>query len=90
MRYDWPKEEVDWIIPDDERAAYYALKTDADREEFITIFWMKRDPTPDSYNNELRNEYYRRILYANEHFSTKDLIGWQIGSGASVHQVWST
>ena len=73
--YDWPKEEVDWIIPDDERAAYYALKSDADREEFITMFWMMRDPSPDSYNNELRNEFYRRVLYANEHFSTKDQDG---------------
>ena len=80
-QYDWPKEEVDWIIPDDERAAYYKLASDEERTQFINTFWLRRDPSPDTIINELRNEHYRRIHYANEHFSTKDVIGWRTDPG---------
>jgi GWxTD domain-containing protein len=80
-RYDWPKEEVPWIIPDEERAAYYKLKNDEERDNFIEQFWLRRDPTPDTVENEFRDEYYMRILYANEHFSTKERPGWKTDRG---------
>ena len=73
--HDWHDEEVDWIITPQERANYSQLKNDRDREEYIDDFWLRRDPSPDTYINELRNEHYRRILHANEHFSAKNLAG---------------
>jgi GWxTD domain-containing protein len=79
--YDWPKEEVDWIISKEERAAYYKLTNDEERENFIEMFWMRRDPTPDTVRNELRDEHYRRILYANEHYSTATTKGWRTDRG---------
>ncbi|HLJ27532.1 MAG TPA: GWxTD domain-containing protein [Candidatus Angelobacter sp.] len=65
---DW-KREVQWIIADDELAAFNKLGTDVERDNFIEIFWKHRDPTPDTEENEYKDEFYRRKAYANEHFS---------------------
>jgi GWxTD domain-containing protein len=65
----WP-EDVSLIITDAERAAYARLRTDMERENFVANFWLQRDPTPGTPANEFKDEYYRRITYANEHFTT--------------------
>jgi len=65
----WLEEDVPYIITDEERRAFKKLSTDAEREQFVEIFWRHRDPTPDTEENEYKDEYYRRIIYANEHFS---------------------
>ncbi len=43
-------------------------------------FWKKKDPTPNTEENELFNEYYRRVLYANENFSHY-IEGWRSDRG---------
>ncbi|MCL5028125.1 MAG: GWxTD domain-containing protein [Bacteroidetes bacterium] len=43
-------------------------------------FWKKLDPTPETEDNEIFNEYYRRIEYANEHFSHY-VEGWKTDRG---------
>ncbi len=65
----WLADDVRWIITDEEREAFLKLSTDEERERFIEIFWNVRDPTPDTPENEYKEEHYRRIVYANEHFS---------------------
>ena len=57
-----------WIITDEERAAFKQLSNDEERDQFIEAFWQRRDPTPDTDENEFKEEHYRRIAYANEHF----------------------
>jgi len=64
----WP-EEVQLLITDAERIAFGKLGTDAEREKFVEQFWQQRDPTPGTSGNEFKDEYYRRIAYANEHFT---------------------
>jgi len=64
----WP-EEVQWIITDEEREAFKLLSNDEERANFVEYFWVHRDPTPDTIENEFRDEYYRRVVYANERFS---------------------
>ena len=76
----WLDEDVVYIITDQERAAFLALTTDAEREEFIEQFWKRRDPTPDTEPNEYREEHYRRIAYANEHFAGS-MAGWKTDRG---------
>jgi GWxTD domain-containing protein len=76
----WPKEDVSYIITDAELKAYNALKTDDERENFIKDFWDRRDPNPDTAENEFREEYYERIQYANEHF-TSGIPGWKTDRG---------
>jgi GWxTD domain-containing protein len=66
---EWPK-EVEPIMTDAERKAYPKLQTDEERAQFIDNFWRTRDPDPDTEENEYKDEYYERIQYANEHFSS--------------------
>ena len=67
----WLNEDVAYIITDQERAAFKALTNDAEREQFITQFWQIRDPTPNTAENEFKDEHYRRIAYANTLFASK-------------------
>src|SRR5215467_3077756 len=62
----WINNDVAYIITKDEKRAFYALTTDEERENFIENFWRRRDPDPDTEENEYRDQYYERIAYANE------------------------
>lgn len=66
----WLKEDASLIITKEEREAYAKLKTNEEREQFIHFFWDRRDPTPDTEENEYRDEHYERTAYANEHFAS--------------------
>ena len=76
----WLHEDVAYIISDEERAAFQALTSDAERDNFIEQFWKRRDPTPDTEENEYREEHYRRIAYTNEHFAGS-VPGWKTDRG---------
>src|SRR5437588_4194429 len=77
---DWLEKDVAYIITDEERKAFKKLQTDDERERFIEEFWRRRDPDPDTDENEYREEYYERIAYANEHFSS-GIPGWKSDRG---------
>ena len=64
----WLDDDVRWIITEQERAAFMRLQNDAERDLFMENFWSRRDPTPDTHENEYKDEYYRRLAYANDHF----------------------
>jgi GWxTD domain-containing protein len=76
----WLQEEVPYLITDDERAAFRKLSTDEEREQFIEQFWERRNPNPGSPENEFKEEYYRRIAYANEHYAS-GIPGWKTDRG---------
>jgi len=76
----WLNEDVVWIITDQERAAFKQLSNDEERDNFIEAFWQRRDPTPDTEENEYKEEHYRRIAYANEHFAA-GIPGWKSDRG---------
>ncbi len=76
----WLDEDVRYIITGDERKVFVQLSTDEERENFIESFWMRRDPTPDSMENEYKEEHYRRIAYANERFAS-GIPGWKTDRG---------
>ncbi len=76
----WTSKDVEYIITGDEKKAYKVLKTDEERENFIENFWRRRDPDPDTEENEYREEYYERIAYANEHFAS-GIPGWKTDRG---------
>ncbi len=76
----WLTEDVKYIITDEERTAFTKLQTDEEREEFIEQFWLRRDPTPDTVENEYKEEHYRRIAYANEHYAS-GIEGWRTDRG---------
>lgn len=76
----WLKEDVIYIISPEEKAAFEKLATDEEREQFIEQFWVRRDPDPDTPENPTREEHYRRIAYANEHFASGKS-GWRTDRG---------
>ena len=77
---DWIDKDVAYIITSEEKKAFFKLKTDEEREQFIEAFWRRRDPDPDTEENEYREEYYERIAYANEHFAS-GIPGWKTDRG---------
>ncbi len=77
---DWLDKDVTYIITDEERKAFKKLANDDERERFIEEFWRRRDPDPDTDENEFKEEYYERIAYTNEHFSS-GIPGWKTDRG---------
>jgi GWxTD domain-containing protein len=76
----WLDQDVSYIISDEERKAFKSLSNDEEREAFIENFWLRRNPNPDSPDNEFRDEHYRRIQYANDHFAAGKP-GWKTDRG---------
>ncbi len=76
----WLDEDVRWIITDEELAAYKQLSNDEERDQFIEQFWLRRNPNPDSPENEFRETHYQRIAYADEHFAAGKP-GWRTDRG---------
>ncbi len=77
---DWLEKDVTYVITDEERKVFKKLQTDDEREKFIEEFWRRRDPDPDTDENEFKEEYYERIAYANEHFAS-GIPGWKSDRG---------
>ena len=76
----WVTEDVAYIITNEERAAFEQLQTNDEREKFIEQFWERRDPTPGTVENEFKEEHYRRIAFANQHFA-ESVPGWKTDRG---------
>src|SRR5437867_6054381 len=76
----WLNEDVTYIITDEERQAFKRMGTDDEREQFIEGLWLRREPTPDTAENEFKEEHYRRIAYANERYASR-IPGWKTDRG---------
>ena len=66
----WLTEDVVYIITPEERNAFLQLQTNEEREQFIEQFWLRRSSNPDLPDNDFKEEHYRRIAYANEHYAS--------------------
>jgi len=75
----WLNEDVLWIITDQETQAFKHLSNDEERDAFIENFWLRRNPNPESPENEFKEQHYQRIAYANEHFAAGKP-GWKTDS----------
>jgi GWxTD domain-containing protein len=82
----WLNEDVVYIITPEEKAAFKALSNDEERDQFIEQFWQRRNPDPDSPENAYKEEHYRRIAYANEHFAA-GIPGWKTDRGR-IYIMW--
>ena len=67
---DWARGPVQYLMTKDEQAQWNALKSDADADRFIALFWARRDPTPNTPVNEFKNDFDARVQYADQHFGT--------------------
>jgi GWxTD domain-containing protein len=82
----WLDEDVVYIITPEERHAFLHLQTNEEREQFIEAFWQRRNPDPDSPENTFKEEHYRRIAYANEHYAS-GIPGWKTDRG-KIYIMW--
>ncbi len=82
----WIRGPISFIITPAERKAFSQLKTNEEREQFIESFWARRNPDPGSGVNSYKEQFYRRIAYANEHFSS-GLPGWKTDRGR-IYIMW--
>jgi len=82
----WLDEDVVYIISPEERSSFLHLSTNEEREQFIEAFWQRRNPDPDSADNTFKEEHYRRIAYANEHFAS-GIPGWKSDRGR-IYIMW--
>jgi len=76
----WLNEDVVYIISPEERQAFLQLETNEEREQFIEQFWLRRSANPDLPDNDFKEEHYRRIAYANEHYAS-GIPGWKTDRG---------
>ena len=76
----WLNEDVVYIIAPEERQSFLQLETNEEREQFIEQFWLRRSSNPDLPDNDFKEEHYRRIAYANEHFAS-GIPGWKTDRG---------
>jgi GWxTD domain-containing protein len=76
----WLNEDVIYIISPEERTAFLQLETNEEREQFIEQFWLRRSTNPDLPDNDFKEEHYRRIAYANEHYAS-GIPGWKTDRG---------
>src|ERR1700751_5887678 len=82
----WLNEDVIYIITPEERSAFLQLETNEEREQFIEQFWLRRSGNPDLPENDFKEEHYRRIAYANEHFAS-GIPGWKTDRGR-IYIIW--
>lgn len=82
----WLNEDVVYIITPEERTAFKQLSNDEERDQFIEQFWLRRDPTPDTPENEYKEEHYRRIAYADDKF-VAGIDGWRTDRGR-IYIIW--
>jgi GWxTD domain-containing protein len=82
----WLNEDVVYIISPAERQAFLQLETNEEREQFIEQFWLRRSSNPDLPENDFKEEHYRRIAYANEHFAS-GIPGWKTDRGR-MYIIW--
>ncbi|MGH9829300.1 MAG: GWxTD domain-containing protein, partial [Blastocatellia bacterium] len=82
----WLNGPVSYIITSEERSAFLHLETNEERENFIENFWQRRNPDTESAENTYKEEYYRRIAYTNEHYSS-GIPGWKTDRGR-IYIMW--
>src|ERR1700726_3798678 len=82
----WLNEDVVYIISPEERSTFLQLATNEEREQFIEQFWLRRSSNPDLPDNDFKEEHYRRIAYANEHYAS-GIPGWKTDRG-KMYIIW--
>ena len=84
----WLEQDMIYIITPEEESVFKALKTPEEKENFIEQFWQRRNADPNNPYNEFKEEHYRRIRYANDHFHS-GIPRVENGPGHDLYQIRS-
>ncbi len=77
----WGETAVQSLMMKQEKTDWAAVRSDADAKQFIEVFWARRDPTPDTPDNELRQQMEKRIAEADKRFAEGKTPGSQTQKG---------
>ena len=77
---DLAMEQLKYIAENDS-LKYYKKASFQEKKKYFERFWAEKDPNPDSEENELMDEYYRRINFVNTNFSSSGVAGWLTDRG---------
>ncbi len=77
-------DEVNPIIADAEKAEFKKLKKEKEKEFFIKLFWAKRDPTPQTEKNELKEEFYKRLSHVKKAY----IYGYKNGAATDMGKAY--
>jgi GWxTD domain-containing protein len=72
---DWADGPVRHLLTSEERRTFTQLYNPVSRSEFVTAFWRARDPRPETVENEFRDEFEKRVAFADSHFTDDELRG---------------
>jgi GWxTD domain-containing protein len=75
---DWAAGPAQILMTKADREEWSRLATDLDAENFIRLFWARRDPTPESADNEFQREFERRAAYADQRFAHRTEQGEEV------------
>ena len=65
----WGEGAVRFLMTSGEKAEWSRLSDPAARAEFVALFWQRRDRTPETPDNEIRDEFERRVAFADAQFA---------------------
>ncbi len=72
---DWAESPVSYLLTAQQRRDYSRLSDSVSRSEFITEFWKTRDPRPETTENEVREEFEKRVAFADAQLSQDETRG---------------
>ncbi|MCB0718958.1 MAG: GWxTD domain-containing protein [Bacteroidetes bacterium] len=67
-----------------ERSRLKRIEDGEEKRRFLYEFWETRDPNPSTRENEFRDEYYRRVQFADERYASSFNDGWKSDRGHAV------
>jgi GWxTD domain-containing protein len=72
---DWAESPIRYLLTSDQKMDFSRLSDSVSRSEFITNFWKSRDPRPETPENETREEFERRVAFADSRFGQDETRG---------------
>lgn len=71
----WGNGPVRFLMTAEEKTEWSRLSDPVSRSEFVTKFWTSRDLRPETPDNEFRQEFERRVAFADANFSQDEVRG---------------
>jgi|GEM_PF-3169429 len=67
------------LMTEQEKADYKKLKSDNEKQKFVDDFWARRDPSPDTPENEFKTAFENNLQQVNDRMKNKKAFETDIG-----------
>jgi GWxTD domain-containing protein len=72
---DWGEGPIGYLMSSGQKEEYSRLSDSVARSEFVALFWKSLDPKPETPDNEAREEFERRVAFADSRFAQDETRG---------------